>query len=394
MVDLRCSNLFRENRVIDKSTVSPITIEDYEPTAIFLEDITNKRFNKSFWLDRFEYWWDKNPAMTENIIRGCVIRGKNGGIGGFFGNIPIKYYIMGEEKVACCTTSWYVGEEYKKRSLELLIPFLKQKGAAFLLDTTPSEKVAKMLIQIDFKNLDKEWLRKDAFYLVNLIEFWSYFTRRYVSNKALLFLFKVIGILVIPAIKLFQIILKLRFPKMYGKYTFSEIQRFGKSYTLLWEKFKEKYNVLAVRNEVTLNWFFFGSKDLLSSRKVIELRYIDEIIGYVAVKEVGHNIHGKVYYSLEVVDMVILNNQTSAYDVALKGLLWLARNSEKKIIFILINPFVENIKHCLLKHGYFIIRGKSRFLYKQTGEHDNDLCESIDKGYYATPLDGDRCFFP
>ncbi len=92
--------------------------------------------------------------------------------------------------------------------------------------------------------------------------------------------------------------------------------------------------------------------------------------------------------------MVILNNHTSAYDVALKGLLWLASNSEKKIIFILTSPFVENIKHSLLKHGYFIIRGKSKFLYKQTEEQDTDLYEPFEKGYYATPLDGDRCFFP
>jgi len=223
--------------------------------------------------------------------------------------------------------------------------------------------------------------------------FLSYFIRRYISNKALLLLFKVIGIFVIPAIKIFRIIPKLRFPNACWKYTFSEIQRFGKSYTLLWEKFKEKYDILAVRNEVTLNWFFFGSKGFLSSKKVIELKYEGFLVGYVAVKEIEHNLGKETYYSFEVVDIVVLREDTSTHYIILKSLIWLAKENGKKIIFIKISPFVKGMEDSLTKFGFFWKKGRSRFLYRKS-EENNLIEDYFQQSFYATPLDGDRCYFP
>lgn len=380
--------------MVYKDIVSPLTAKDYEAAAIFLEKITREVFKKEFWLDRFEYWWDKNSAMTEGIDRGWILRCKDGGVGGFMGNIPVRYYIKGQERTVCCMTSWYVGEAYSKRSLELLIPFIKQKVPALLLDTTPIEKVVKILLQLGFKSLEKGWLKRDAFYPTDMAEFWNFLTERFESKKVMTVFFRLAGLFAIPAVKLYQMLCKLRLPAIEKKYTFSEIKRFDNSYALLWDKLKEKYDTLIVRNETTLNWFFFGSTDISSSRKAVELRCDDEIIGYVAVKEVvAHTLHGKAYCFLEVVDMVVLSNQPSAFDIALRGLLWLARNSEKKVIFVLMSPFADNAGHRLLKNGFFIKKGKSRFLYKPTSD-DAYLNESFNEGYYATPLDGDRCFFP
>lgn len=380
--------------MISKDIISPLRVEDYEAAAVFLERITNEVFKKEFWLDRFEYWWNRNPAMSKGIDRGWILRCKDGGVVGFVGNIPIRYYIKGQERTACCITSWYVGEEYSKRSLELLIPFIKQKVPALLLDTTPIEKVVKILLQLGFRSLEKKWLKRDVFYPTDMAEFWNFLAGRFGSNRVITVFFKLAGLFVIPAVKFYQIVCKFRLPAINKKYTFSEIKRFDKSYALLWDKLKEKYDVLAVRNETTLNWFFFGSNDISSSRKVIELRCDDALIGYVAVKEIKHNLHNRIYCYFEVVDMVILNGDALDYKFALKGLLWLAKKNENKIMLIKLNSFDENIENILFRFGFFWRYGKSRFLYKHTTEHEPAIAGYASDSFYATPLDGDRCFFP
>jgi len=380
--------------LIAKDIISPLRVEDYEAAAVFLERITNEVFKREFWLDRFEYWWDKNPAMSEGIDRGWILRCKDGGVGGFVGNIPVKYYIKGQERTACCITSWYVGEEYRKRSIELLIPFIKQKVPALLLDTTPTEKVVKILLQLGFRSLEKKWLKRDVFYPTDMAEFWNFLAGRFGSNRVITIFFKLAGLFVIPAVKLYQIVCKFRLPAIKKKYTFTEIKRFDKSYALLWDKLKEKYDMLAVRNETTLNWFFFGSTDMLSSRKVIELRCDNMLIGYVAVKEIKHSLCGKIYYFLEVVDMVILTENASGYNIAVKGLIWLAKKNKNKVMLIKFNAFDDKIKRTLLHFGFFWKTGESRFLYKHTEGHGLDAADCPSGCFYATPLDGDRCFFP
>ncbi len=240
-----------------KSIVSPMELEDYEPAATFLERATRGIFKKDLWLDRFEYWWDKNPAMNKDIVRGWVIRDKDGEIGGFLGNIPVKYYINSQEKIVCSVTSWYVDEKLKDRSLDLLIPYLNQKGPAILLDTTPIEKVERLLCKVGFNSLKSEWLKEDGLYPVNILHFWNFFVERIVSNKIIVFLFKLAGLLVIPAIKFYQMI---RLTRADRRYTFREIRKFSETYTSLWLKLKEKYRFLALRDETALNWFFFWDK--------------------------------------------------------------------------------------------------------------------------------------
>ena len=153
---------------------------------------------------------------------------------------------------------------------------------------------------------------------------------------------------------------------------------------------------MAVRDEVALNWFFFGSKDLLSSRRVIEIRNDKTLIGYAAVKIVNHSQTGKEYNYFEVVDMVINSEDYCAYVAALKGLLKIAQNSEDKIMLIKINPF-DKIENCLRKYGFFIRPGTARFLYKISDKNTGGIDineDDIQNSFYATPLDGDRCFFP
>lgn len=372
-----------------KSIISSLTTADYERAAVFLESRTHV-YTSEFWLDRFKYWWDNNPAMNENIERGWIILGEGGQIVGFLGNIPVKYYINGKDEIVCCLTSWYVKETYRHKSLGLLAPFLKQREPILLLATTPSDKVSIMLLRLGFHDLESKWLTRDALYPVDLSESLDLFARRIALNKNIFFLFKCAGTFVLPVLKIFQIISKSRMSIADKNYTFREIDTFDSSYALLWDEFKKKYDMLAVRNVETLNWFFFGSKLLASGRKVIEIRCDNNLAGYAAVKEAAYSVLEKTYYYLEVVDMVVLDGKPAGYHTALKGLHWLAMKSGKKITFIKVNSFDDSVDNNLYKYGFFKQKGKSRFLYKTIG----GINPTAISNFYATAIDGDRCFFP
>lgn len=378
----------------DRTAVTPLGIEDYDGAAAFLEEITERRFSKGFWLDRFEHWWEKNPAMAYAIERGWVIRDADGKIAGFIGSIPVGYSVNGIEKMACAVTSWYVKDEYAGRSLELLTPFLEQKRPEFLLDTTPVEKVEKMLLKLGFKRLERRWMRIDAFYPVDAALLWGYLAGKAARNKGIRAAVAAAGPFAAAALNALEWARGiLRKDTDAEKYSISEIRSFDGSWSFFWERLKAANRVMAVRDEVRLNWFFFGSASLSSTRKVIGIRCGGSPVGYAAVKVMEVESNGRAYHYFEVVEMVILCQESAAYHAAFQGLIRLAREDERDIMLIRMSPFDRRMEGCMRGFGFFSRPGRSRFLYRMNGAGAGGG-DGLEEGFYATALDGDRCFFP
>ncbi len=374
------------------TTIVQINKNNYLAAADFLEDISNGVYSKKFWLDSFIHWWDKNPAMDSSINRGWMLYDDEKQVKGFIGNIPAKYFIKGKEVIVCSATSWYTADDARDSSLLLLNHFMRQYNP--LLDTTPSERVVKILCRLGFCSLKQNWLEKHFFYPANITFFWDFYVNRLFSHKKIIFLLKILGIYLIPFMKIIQTIKEIILFWKKNKYSFKEIHKFDNSYKTLWDKFKLKHEILALRDDVTLNWFFFEGNNLNSSRRVIEIRDNETLIGYCAVK-LGINIlKGKEYFYYEVVDIVLIEQNPDIYLTIVKALLWLSRNSENNIIFIKINPLNNEMEKCFTKFGFLKKKRQSFFLYKNilTGSPgENDLHQH---DFYATPLDGDRCYFP
>jgi len=372
--------------------LAPLIRKNYEASARFLEQITNGDIPRSFWLDRFEYWWHNNPNMNDAIPRGWILLSDDGKIGGFLGNIPVKYQINGQEQIVCGATSWYVAPDFAKKGMELFYAFLKQPPP--FLDTTPTEKVARVLRGLKFFQLKKEWLKREAIYPIQAKEFWVFIVNKFSSNKYLEFALKLIGLLVVPLIAMYQKAYEFKILFLDKKYEAKEIIRFDSSYSQLWTQLKNQYKVIAVRDWEALNWYFFGSKGLLATRKVIGINKNGVPIGYAALKLITRTIRGRTYYHFELIDMVMIEKHESAYYALLKGLLSFARSYDKKIAFIKIIPFDENMKTYINKLGFLWQTMESRFYYRGFAVDSSSMPDAMEKSFYATPLDGDRGSFP
>ena len=106
----------------DNLEIKAIVKSDYNPLSEFLSNFNNKKTeNKKYWIDKLNYWWEQNPAFSESIVRGWVIKKKDSDtILGFIGNIPSYFNLEGKETIVCNATTWRVDLKYRNQSLILL----------------------------------------------------------------------------------------------------------------------------------------------------------------------------------------------------------------------------------------------------------------------------------
>lgn len=366
--------------------IRPVETKDYGEIAKFLAAMTGHVFTSDVWLDRFDCWWGKNHAMSADLHKGWVLcDGEK--IGGFIGNIPVKYIIDGKEQLVCSATSWYVDPEFRGASMRLINAFKNQDVP--LLDTTPIGTVVKILLRKGFKDLNCDWLQKDVIYPINLKAFFGFFVDKMADKRKALSLMRILSPLGQMAIKLFQ---SFGIRPQKNSYAAVQIAGFDQRYSQLWEKMKCTHRITAIRDSRTLNWFFFGSRQLRDARVVVEIKKGDALVGYIAAKKAINTAAGRQYSYLEVVDIFLLETGISDYYGILRSFLQFIKSTYRETTFIRMNAFDKNMEKALAKLNVFWLKGTSRFLHSKFP--DIKIKDNGDSQFYATALDGDRCFFP
>ncbi len=122
---------------------------------------------KEFWTARFEMWWAANPAWTPQFPRGWVLE-NDGALVGFIGNIPVKFLIFGQERIAAASSSWFVDPSIRgMASLRLFNEFLKQKSASLFLFKAEDEQLMQFLSRYHFEEYILPKSRKEYVYILN-----------------------------------------------------------------------------------------------------------------------------------------------------------------------------------------------------------------------------------
>jgi hypothetical protein len=82
-----------------------------------------------------------------------VLRGSDGQIVGFLGNIPRLFRVVGTDARVYCATTWRVLPEFRNRSVALYAEHLKAGARTFLFNTTPNESVVKLLDYLKYQSI-------------------------------------------------------------------------------------------------------------------------------------------------------------------------------------------------------------------------------------------------
>ena len=121
-------------------------LAEYLPTQVPFLHTT-----KEIWRLRFELWWASNPAFTSQIPRGWILENETSLVG-FIGNVPVKFFMCGEEKTAVAAVAWYVDPFLRGFiSIGLFNEFLKQNNASLFLFNIDDKPFIKILAKNKFK---------------------------------------------------------------------------------------------------------------------------------------------------------------------------------------------------------------------------------------------------
>jgi hypothetical protein len=213
---------------------------------------------KEFWLSLFKFWWTSNPAYSDYMPRGWVLE-KDSSITGFIGNIPVRFLVRGEVKIASASNSWYADPSVRGiNSLRLFNEYLKQKYVSlFLFKEEDDEPLMNILSRYKFEKFILPMSQKEYVYIID---------KKKVNCVVSTFLFNN----TIPKLSLLkECSLRMGFvffAYLYQKqivpkelYICSFCISCNDSFQRLWEKHLDPHDITLSRDTETLNWLYFSS---------------------------------------------------------------------------------------------------------------------------------------
>ena len=242
-----------------------ISLADFLPGGI--PDTTQE-----FWLHRFELWWTSNPAYTPQIPRGWVLE-KDAAIVGFIGNIPIKFLVRGEVKIAAASSGWYVDPSVRGIfSLRLFNEFMKQKNVSLYLFKAEDESFREIVHKYTFQEYILPLSQREYFYIID---------KKKIDFILLKFLFSGTTPKFSELPELYKRIGLLFFGYLYQKpvmrrgilpgevYTSSLCTSCDDAFIRIWEPYLDSCDVSQSHDIDTLNWLYFPQARFLK-RVVIQ----------------------------------------------------------------------------------------------------------------------------
>lgn len=340
---------------------------DYEPLAGFLSE--NELLGKSteYWLSRFSYWWDINPAFQNGMDRGWIIK-KGADIVGFAGAIPAFFQYNGETIRVFNGTTWVVKPEYRgEQSLNLFLKALKNAQGTAYFDTTSTGKIAKIKILSKFKYMFSSKGIKEYLYIIKPK---ALFNSKFKSNFLSILLF----IFFSPVNFIFKICVNFILPAFYE---IKLITGENTDFESLWTRTKQLYLNTNVRNTETLNWLLYrfpGPK-----RIVLGCYKNEELLGFAICLDMSETKIRK----LVCADVWYDFNNDRILKSLMKGCI---KYGKDNCFDVVVMPGFNTKIEKVFKKLVFNVRAGKNYFYKFDPEETNPL---VPENTYFVYLQGD-----
>lgn len=237
--------------VATKNTVEllPFTDENRYALVDFLVSFPGETREAQFWFDRFCLWWDRNPAMSEEFIKGWILK-ENGKLVGFLGTFPSYFQLFGKKTVVHNATTWRVSPDYRNHSLRLLFKQIETSQGTLLFMTTPNETVTRVIKSQNYQLIERPDQRA-AYWVTNFGRVFQSFAGRNLAVRTL-------GIGIAPFFHWIQNV-RLKPSKSALRFEAKEIFHADSAFDELWTGTRDRYPNTYVRTAETINWYCFAS---------------------------------------------------------------------------------------------------------------------------------------
>lgn len=251
------------------STITPVAEQDYDALSTFLSRYPDSTQPADHWRNRIAYWWDLNPACSDQVDRGWLIKNE-GEIVGFLGNVPTNLQINGALTTVYNGTTWWVLPEFRGRSLELFMRLIAASKGSVHFNTTATERVRTILERLKFERLPL-FDGGSSIFLTSLDK---------VVRAALGRIPPLAALGESPPSAPGQT------PPMFtgvthypGGLEVRKLDRATEEFDQLWEESKSRYDVTNVRTSQVLNWYCFANPN--SRKELFACHRRGELLGYL-----------------------------------------------------------------------------------------------------------------
>lgn len=230
-----------------KAEIAPVFANDYEELASFLSTFPGVASSCVSWHARLRWWWDNNPAFSEDLVRGWTLRAE-GKIVGFLGSIPLRFMADGRETIAFAGTTWRVLPEYRGLSFALKQRQMKDRKGSMQFATTPTPNNAALLKLL--RNHDLGQWQGGPHHSFVVTDFRRVLRRKFGDGQ----ICRLAALASLPFAALLQSFLlrNLRRPKSLHAH---EIAKAGQAFDDLWNRTRRVYRNTNVRGSRELNWY-------------------------------------------------------------------------------------------------------------------------------------------
>ncbi len=230
--------------------LTSISVNDYGELIKFLSSFNGDGRDPDFWQNRLYFWWDKNPAFSEELERGWIFRRNDNKIVGFLGNIPTIFQILSKKVIVFNLTTWRVVKKYRYRSMELLFKSIKYANNSILFNTTANDAVKNINNVLKFKHFPFS----PTYSHITLVN----------PYNVLKIYFNIHRLLIALVYPMLLFLKYYQYVRLISKSKFSYVIRIFKvdsQFDDLWEKTKYFSPNTNIRTSEVINWYCFGNQN-------------------------------------------------------------------------------------------------------------------------------------
>ena len=328
--------------------------------------------------------WTDNPAVKAAKMPPMIgkVLETNNEIVGFFGNIPLLYF-LGDENVSLnCAIHWGVVKEHRGETNRLAAAYFDQPNADLLLVTTTNRAAGRLFLESGYKKVPQPDYDMALYWITNAAGFLeAAFRKRGLPSALAVLLGRVGGLAAGIALAVTRRRPKGAAPRV----DVIGVDGIDESFDDLWRsKRDEAKRLLACRSGDSLRWHF-GIKSLADRCRFLTCRQGGKLKGYAAVlREDSPEIGLK---RLRVVDIFIAGDNQDVLSALLSRAYALAAETGCHILEVIGLP--ASIREQIHGHRPFVRRMPTWPLYYKPCNDRMEGEVAPEAVWYVTPYDGD-----
>lgn len=122
----------------------PVQPEDLPQLAVFCSQFPGDGRSVEFWTRRFKHWWQDNPAMTDDWLRGYLLLAE-GRIQGVCLSIPLSSVLDGKLATVSLASTWRVMPDFRAYSMAIMFQISSSQSSILSFSGTPTPRALKLI---------------------------------------------------------------------------------------------------------------------------------------------------------------------------------------------------------------------------------------------------------